>query len=309
MQARLPRELRDIVYRDLFGKPYYRVRVPPNNSAKHISSHVVPNPQSEGRWFNQDFVGSHTLREIVETWWAVSTFDITELTDEEERQAFLREELWGYGVTGYSHIKHVFVRIRDANHDRHEDALFGHDDRRRPFGWPSYTPDVPSEPMTVSTHLNDLKGWIHNVRITYVINGRVDRQWDSRNLQFFLDAAPTFLNGLVQLTDVTAGISVVWFFGEKADDNCIIEISRKHLAMTKDDWLQEVANSPKDVLSPEEVTMYLFDRLISGETTYGLPSAPDVVQEARRPHTRSAMGLISALWRKVRIRRWKKALS
>jgi hypothetical protein len=272
MQTKLPRELRNKVYRAMSdGVLCYNVRRSGNGrdylmteSKKDVSSCVQPDPRGEGRWFNKDFVGISTLREIVEMWWEESMFEISYLI-KEEVHAFLTSDLWGIGVLGSSHVRHVVIHIL---HVPYSSTELDHQ-----FRWPDWKPldrqlcrsDLkpngdPEDVREVGPS-RDLKYWTDNVRITYVLDEQQYDQWGQKKL---IDkTVPEILKRLTGIAHIAKGVELVCLFGSEFRHCFVIEAGEKNTEITKKGW-QLIEDSQKGTSSPAEICSIMIRRWCLG---------------------------------------------
>lgn len=270
LQTKLPRELRNMVYREIIPRTYYKVErrsedgdLPAaDSSTVCISSWITPDPRNEGRWFNKDFVGSLTLCEIVQTWWELSTFEITYLSLK-ECSRFLSSNLWGCEVQGYSHIRHVLVRSDSAFYD---DANL----LSKQSPGTEYPNNVEMRHPTAPVLLASSQEWTQKVQVVYVITWkRSFDEWRLYGFQRFSDSVPRLFQNLAELAVTTAGVTLVMCVGNiKAPSNCSVKIGKRHRAMTKDEGIQAIMDGPKDTLILQEVSRYLTHDLVHEISRY-----------------------------------------
>ena len=271
MQARLPRELRNMVYQAVLinpqsGMPIYTVGDDRDylvtQSKKDVSSCVHPDPRKEGRWFNKDFVGLATLPEIIEVWWEKSTFIITSLR-QEETHGFLTSDLWGVGVLGCSHIRQVVINILHIPYGKTElDNPFRRLDLK-PLSHQIHQSKLKSKPNVGPEDASDVgssqssRYWTGNVRISYVLEEDVHMHFNdaSELSSLFAEGAPKMLRKLAEIVKITRGIELVCCFSKEPWNHCVIQVGERHLGITNEDCQQELKLSPIGVLNSIRIVL------------------------------------------------------
>ncbi|KAF1980132.1 hypothetical protein BU23DRAFT_2819 [Bimuria novae-zelandiae CBS 107.79] len=256
MQTRLPRELRNMVYRDLLQKPLYKIKEPPPGMVpaerymESVSAWLSSDPRDEGCWFDEDFVGPEMLREAMETWWEESIFDISAL-GKEECSRFLSGNIWG--CNDRFHIRTVLLHSRYS---------FGKGSScYPPYTSSFYNVNVPwdFEKFGLLESLIAARIGVRGVRVIYLttpVLHETFKELGQGNMATFWEATFGLLATLAALWERAAGVTWIQFLGESACDHLAIEIGKRHRAMTRVEWAQEFEDSPRDVLSPEEAARY-----------------------------------------------------
>lgn len=117
IQAKLPRELRYMVWEYVLGNPHHSIKDefhPPQMSFREMGPRGpswVEEIRTRSFWhcFEETFVGMETLYEIVETWYRVAVFKICRLA---LLPQFLRADNWCCGLAVRDSIRNVQLVIR-----------------------------------------------------------------------------------------------------------------------------------------------------------------------------------------------------